>query len=303
MPLFNPQFPSRLRSAGLFWLALVCELGLCVAAEPAAMAVQHDVTYAQTDGVTLRCDIYQPAADGRERVPVVLVIHGGAWRSGDKWMSVGYAEELTRQGIAAVAINYRLAPEYPFPAQVDDVRDALVWTAAHAEQYGWDPQRIGVFGYSAGAHLACMIGTLADESAATKGSVSDWTATDPRWQQMPDVKAIAAGGTPCEFRTLPKNNSALAYFLGGTRAEHPAVYHAASPTAHGSAGDVPTLFVHGSGDLVVPLASARSLFEKQRSAGVCSEFLTIDGQGHVMTFIHDRSRRAVVGFMRHHLER
>ncbi|QEG40305.1 alpha/beta hydrolase [Roseimaritima ulvae] len=303
MRIFTPTTLACWGGTGLLWLILAADWATVSAAEPASAVVQHDITYAQADGESLRCDIYQPADDGGDSVPVVLIIHGGAWRAGDKWMSVAYAEDLAKRGIAAVAINYRLAPEHPFPAQVDDVREALIWIAEHARQYGWDRQRIGVFGYSAGAHLACMMGTLADESAATQRAASDWPASDPRWKNIPSIQAVAAGGAPCEFRTLPKHNSALAYFLGGTRAEHPATYHAASPTAHGSAGDVPTLFFHGSGDLIVPLASARSLFEKQCSAGVCSEFLTIDGQGHLMTYIHERSRRAVMGFMEHHLGR
>ncbi|WP_162006510.1 alpha/beta hydrolase [Roseimaritima sediminicola] len=280
---------------------------LCVLAAPArsaaddsAVAVQYDVVYAQRASGPLRCDVFRPPA-GPQPPPVVLVVHGGAWRSGDKWMTAGYAQDFAAAGMAVVSINYRLAPEHPFPAAVDDVRDALLWISQTADQYDWDADRIGVFGYSAGAHLVGLLGVLQDELAATQRAASDWPANDPRWQQIPTIRAVAAGGTPSDFRQLPPDNSTLAYFLGGTRAQRPAAYHAASPAAHVSAADPPTLYFHGTGDLIVPYQAAQRMFRQQVDAGVVSEFLTIPGHGHLMTFLDERSRRAARGFLRHHL--
>jgi len=264
--------------------------------------VLRDIGYA-ADGPhaeTLLCDLYLPAAS-EDAPPVALLIHGGAWRSGDKWTISRYGEGLAERGIAAVVINYRLAPEHPFPAQIDDVRTAMIWTVEQAPKYGWDPSRIGMFGYSAGAHMACLIGTLADEPAATQHTTSDWPADDSRWSRLPQVTAIVAGGAPCDFRSLPLGNTVLAYFLGGSRAQQPQAYAAASPSQHASAGDVPTLFVHGKSDLIVPYQSSRGLFELQRQQGVRSEYLAIAGQGHLMTFINDQTPRAAYGFLQYHL--
>ncbi len=168
---------------------------------------------------------------------------------------------LAKHGFVVVTINYRLAPKYKFPAQVDDVRDALVWTAKNAEQLSIDLTRLGMFGYSAGGHLSTLVSMLADEPPQVQLSASDWTPNDPRWKQMPKVHAVCAGGPPCEFRDLPIDNTTLAYFLGGSRRERPDVYELASPTSHASAGDPITQIIHGESDMLVPIVSSRRVGE------------------------------------------
>lgn len=249
-----------------------------------------------------RCDLYLPAGQadeataGQESLPVVLVLHGGAWRSGDKWVVGRYGKEFAEAGFAAVVINYRHAPKHRFPAQIDDVRLALLWIADHAEQYNFDPQRIGLFGYSAGAHMAALIGTLSDEPLTVRQATSQWPEGDPRWERLPKPKAIVAGGTPCDFRDLPPNNDTLAYFLGGPRSKVPEWYRLASPAEHVSANDPPTLYFHGRSDAIVPWRSARRMFSKQSATGACVEYLTLERQGHLTTFLHPASGRAAVGF-------
>lgn len=300
----------------MFVFLLVCVSSAGLAAESPEKAepvVKRDIAYTQpvdetTEGTSHLCDVYLPAksnptAEASETLtPVVLVIHGGAWRAGAKWQMGAFCRGFAERGMAAVAINYRHAPKYPFPAQIDDVRAALVWIAEHGDEYGWDTNRIGIFGYSAGAHMACMVGTLIDEPQQTRQTTSDWTSDDPRWKKLPKISAIVAGGAPCEFRTMPEDNTALAYFLGGSRADQPQSYKAASPAAHASAGDVPTLFIHGSRDVIVPIGSAQALFDQQQTAGVASKFRTIEGQGHIMTFIHDETAPAVYAFLSERLK-
>lgn len=282
----------------------------------AAVEVQTDVLFAEADGVPLHCDIYLPrgassgAADPSQEVPrpsfgvpAVLLVHGGGWAAGDKWTTRGYARALAEAGLIAVTINYRHAPTHKFPAQLDDLRAALAWIGDHADRYGIDAGRVGLFGYSAGGHLACMIGTLADASWSDIEATTDWAQNDPRWKSMPPVRAIVSGGPPCEFREFPVDNTAVAYFLGGSRRELPEVYHAASPTAHASSGDVPTLFIHGTRDVVVPLASSRGLFEAHRAAGVRSEYLPLDGPGHMLTYLHPATKNATIGFLTDRLNR
>lgn len=278
----------------------------------AAIAVRSDILFAEVDGVPLRCDVYLPgtlssdseaASRNRVRLPAVVLVHGGGWASGDKWTTSGYARAFAQAGMIAVAVNYRHAPTHKFPSQLDDVRAALAWLGSHADHYGIDTGRVGMFGYSAGGHLACMIGTLADAQWSDIEATTTWSQTDPRWDSIPPIRAIVGGGSPCEFRNLPIDNTAIAYFLGGSRRALPEVYRAASPTAHASAGDVPTLFVHGTRDAVVPLASSRSLFEAQRAADVRSEYLPLDGPGHMLTYLHPSTKKAAVGFLADRLNR
>ena len=292
-----------------------------VAAANQKVQVTRDIVYAMSGDLRLRCDVYNPAgvpnkddanaedtnpqagaasattpADEALR-PVVVVIHGGAWSSGSKTMVGTYANQLAQAGAVAVAIDYRHAPLHKFPAQVDDVRDALVWIKENADEWKIDTQRVGLFGYSAGGHLACMIATLVDEPHDVVATTTQWNADDQRWKKLPTVKAVVAGGPPCDLTTIPPKNTGLEFFLGGTRAQKPDVYAAASPISFASAGDTPICFIHGEKDFIVPIQSSRVLYDAQVACGVKSEFVTIEKQGHMFTFVHPKTGVALREFM------
>lgn len=262
--------------------------------------IDNGVVFTPPEMVELHCDIYSPA--DRESPtrgnPAVLLIHGGAWSSGSRKALGGYALKLARNGFVAVTIDYRLAPRWKFPAQVDDVRTAIQWVSDHSESLGIDSQRIGVFGYSAGGHLACLIGTLVDEPIETQASASAWPVDDQRLLNSVKPAAICAGGPPCDLMNIP---GGLAFFLGGSREQIPGVYVAASPLTHASAGDVPTLFIHGLEDSIVPAQCSRSLYQAQREVGVASEFLAFEAQGHLLTFLNPRTADSMVDFFRRKL--
>lgn len=270
-----------------------------------SVRVEYDLCFATSGGKPLRCDVYLPSRPGKKTVapsiPVMLLVHGGGWTMGDKWMPSGYARSFAEAGIAAVVVNYRLAPQHKFPSQVDDIRAAMLWTKKHAPDYGWDIDRMGLFGYSAGAHLCLMMGTLIDEPLQIQQQTSGWSLDDARWSELPQPRLIVAGGAPCDFRALPPQNRTLAYFLGGSREALPEVYRCASPAAHVSSGDVPTLFIHGARDLIVPMHDSQKMFERQVEAGVASRYLEIAGHGHLVTFQHPHAKRATLEFVRSRL--
>ncbi len=243
------------------------------------------------------CDVYRPSKPAPATgYPTVIVIHGGAWISGDKWMLQTYCHKLADAGIAAVAINYRLAPKHHFPAQADDVRQTMVWVRRNAAKYSFDRNKLGMFGYSAGGHLTLLIAALADESAAKQLEASEWAPEDPRWKEMPILVAVCGGGPPCDFETLPMDSSVMAFFLGGSRRELPSLYRGASPLAHVSAADPPTFLIQGDGDLLVPIESVRIFLEKQKAHGIETSIHVMPNQGHVMTFINPRSSDLVTRF-------
>ncbi|QDS88373.1 Carboxylesterase NlhH [Rosistilla ulvae] len=267
----------------------------------AGYSVRLDVPYQTTSEGPLMADIYQPAeVDGT--CPIVLVVHGGAWMSGDKALPGTYARMFAEHGIAAVSINYRLAPSFKFPAQLDDVRGALAWIHDHAAENHWDLQRLGMFGYSAGAHLCSMIAMLGDESPETIGKTTLLPAEDPCWGKLHRPIAVVAGGTPADFRDLPLDNSLLAYFFGGTRRERPEAYEFGSPAVLASAGDPPTLFYHGTGDLLVPIGSAEALYRRQVEMKIDSEFVRVEGLGHLLAFMDEGARANVLRFMQARLQ-
>lgn len=248
-------------------------------AEP-KLDVQRNITFHQADGEKLQADLYRLADE--ELRPAVVLIHGGGWATGDKWNMADHARELAQAGFVVLNINYRLAPKYKFPAQLDDCRAALQWVVEEAEQLRIDPNRIGVYGYSAGAHLAALL------------------ACKPTSDQ-PAIKAVVAGGAPCDFSELELKNRTLAYWLGGSRAENPEVYRAASPKLFASPEDPPFFFFHGDKDGLVPLHNSRCLHDELQKCGIESEFMEVDGQGHLMTFLNREARTKAVEFLKKHL--
>ena len=259
--------------------------------------VERNLRFSQESGRAGLCDIYLPADEPPpEGYPVIVVVHGGAWMSGDKWTLEGYSRLLAEHNMAAMTINYRLAPSHKFPAQVDDVRSALLWAKENAERFQWDANCLGIFGYSAGGHLCALIGSLADEAIEVQAAASEWPADDQKWTQLPSIRAVCAGGPPCDFRSFPEDNIALSYFLGGSRRERPDTYVSASPAAHVSAEDPVTQIIHGDSDLLVPLLGSEKFHRAQVAAGVDSRLEVMPNQGHMVTFLNPDTSNKMVDF-------
>lgn len=243
------------------------------------------IVYHTGDTYLLKCDLYQPISrtSENEKRPAVVMIHGGAWRTGSKFSMLRHARRLTRVGYAVISINYRLAPKYPWPAQIEDCRTALDWLHKNADQYNIDPQQVGVFGYSAGAQLAAIL-------AATN-------------EQNPNVKIRAAvvGGTPAEFSWIKDDSTALVYWLQSTRQQNDAIYRSASPTHFITPDDPPFFIFHGATDWLVPIQSARKLDAKLTQTGVDSKFVEIAGSGHFGTFSKIELMQDVINFFDTHL--
>ncbi len=257
-----------------------------------------DQRYSDAAGRSGLCDVYLPNknSDSENLRPAIVIVHGGAWMSGDKWTLASHSRLLARHGFVVVTINYRLAPQHKFPCQVDDVRQALIWTADHAQEYAIDLNRVGMFGYSAGGHLSALVALLADEPMAAQQQASQWEANDPRWKKLPTVNAVCIGGPPCDFTNLPIDNTSMAYFLGGSRRQVPKIYQSASPLTHVSANDPPVQIIHGDADFMVPIANSRKLYRKLKLAGRDVRFRTLARQGHMITFVDPRTKQTMLDF-------
>src|SRR4051812_27620097 len=135
-----------------FVYLLVLTTGLAAAA-----ALQSDIEYGKAGGVSLKMDAWIP--DGKGPFPTVIVVHGGGWQNGDKQKNCQpLFEPLTKAGFAWFTVNYRLAPQYHYPAAVDDVVQAIRHIEAHAKDYKVDMQRVAITGESAGGHIVSLIG-------------------------------------------------------------------------------------------------------------------------------------------------
>ena len=234
------------------------------------------------DARPLLADLYIPR--GKGPFATLLMVHGGAWFSGNKAHVTTPARYAAQNGYAVVAINYRLAPAYKFPAQLEDCRAGLRWIASNAEKYPFDLKRLAAYGYSAGAHLACLLGTTQNEPSHAKGS-------DPK------VRAIVAGGAPCEFSWLPEQSERLAFWLGGSRSSVPERFRAASPTTFVDAKDPPTFFYHGETDRIVPLSSSQAMHRLLSSAGVESSFHLVPKANHLGAFMDVNARKQAITFL------
>ena len=244
------------------------------------------IVYRKSDKYIVKCDIYQPIAGVKtdQRMPAVVMIHGGAWRTGSKISMLRHARRMARVGYVVMAINYRLAPKYPWPAQIEDCRAALVWLNEHAEQYNVDTQRVGVYGYSAGAHLASMLATTNEQNNMIK------------------IRAAAVGGTPADFTWIDADSSALAYWLGTTRSAGDDVYLGASPISFVTPDDPPVFAFHGETDMVVPVESARRFHVALEEQDVSSKLVEVANSGHFATFSKMDLMVDVIKFFDQHLK-
>jgi acetyl esterase/lipase len=208
------------------------------------VTVEKDVPYGEVAGEMLLLDIYRPPAREEPR-PAVVVIHGGGWSDGDRLDMAVAARELAGAGYVAFAISYRLFNAFlkfnVWPTQLDDVQRAVRWVRAHAADYGLDPERVAAYGYSAGAHLAAMLGVRDTRDNADPDLAAYASRVDAVVSLSADLDLTAS-------LEAPGFDGVLKGFLGGSIEEQPAAYQDASPLTWVDAESAPFLIVHGGLD-------------------------------------------------------
>ena len=213
------------------------------------VTVKEDIVFGTGGGRELRCDVYVPPGSV-ENAPAVLLLHGGAWRSGDRKQLRGYGIRLGREGYVCVASEYRLTPESEWPAQIEDAKAALRWTRANAAELGINPEKIAVEGNSAGGHLALMV-------AGTPG-VEEFEGDGGNPGVSTHV-AAAIGVYPPTLISHGERERGAVFGLN-LMGENGSVERAAaaSPLSHVGPDHPPTMLIHGTSDETVPpLASVR----------------------------------------------
>ena len=281
------------RRRSVCWLAIGV---VCLATGPAKgdeVDASFGQVYLDRESGPLKADVYAPRGDGP--FPGVLVVHGGAWRMGTRGQLAGVAQRLAKNGFVAVAISYRLAPVYKFPAQIDDCKGAVRWMRTNAERLKIDPDHIGGFGYSAGAHLVTLLGTT-DAEDGLEG------VDDPASVPSTRLQAVAAGGTPCDFRPLPEDIEGLAFWLGGSRAKVPEQYRLASPASFVTADDPPMFFFHGENDDLVPLVSPQQMRDALTRVGVAADLYVVPRLGHIASCVDRGAIDRSIAFLGQHLK-
>lgn len=242
---------------------------------PDAAKVERDVVYGRAGRVELKLDLYYPHGKATGPLPVAVYIHGGGWTKGDKAGGAGMLAlgEVLRCGYLVASINYRLAPEFKFPAQIEDAKCAIRYLRAHAKELNLDPERIGVWGSSAGGHLAALVGT-ADASAGFDTS-GGWTNHSSR------VRAVVNIFGPADLSPRGElGNLRVGQTVFGAQSSDDPVLKQASPVTHVSADDPPFLLLHGNRDRLVPLSQSQMLLAQLRAAGVPASLVVVTNAGH-----------------------
>ena len=244
-----------------------------------AHTVLPDIEYANVNGHSLRLDLYLPAAPAEDPVPLVLWVHGGAWRAGDK--SPTYAPETLGETYAVASVNYRLTDEALFPAQIHDVKAAVRWLRAHAQRFGLDPDRFGAWGSSAGGHLVALLGVSCGD-ADLDGTIGEYL------DESSCVQAICDYFGPIDLLSLPEQRGRDAtrrpmpedQLLGGPVEEHVELAALASPIAHIDEANPPFLILHGSEDPTVSVEQSISFDAALHTVGVDSTLIIVEGAAH-----------------------
>ena len=248
--------------------------------------------YAAVPGFrALELDLWVPAGDGP--APLVVWVHGGAWMVGHRQdfppaLRPGQlVDALLAAGLAVASIEYRLAREAAFPAQLHDAQAALRWLRHHAGVLGVDPARVGIGGESAGGHLAALVALAAGrpELRGTHGVQGPGTdvAALVDWFGVSDLEAMPEFEVPPEIaaRLAPEDLVAPEdVLLAGVGPELRAV---SSPLPLVGPGAPPTLLVHGDADTVVPLEQSVRLHEALQAAGASSRLVVVPGADHGFT--------------------
>jgi acetyl esterase/lipase len=250
-----------------------------VASLPASprAGVEHGVVYCTNAGVALTMDIYYPSQLISSPTPAVLYVHGGGWEHGDSSLggvNATIAQALNQRGMLVAAVNYRLAPQYPWPAQIVDVKCAARYLRANAQKYGIDPSKIGAWGGSAGGHLVSMLGTAATSAGFDTGQYLEQSSSVQAVVDMFGPADLTAGGWG------PYASSVIQQVFGAAPGQDSGALAKASPVTDIRSDDPPFLIFHGTRDAVVPLSQSQELASRLQADGVSATLVTVQNAGH-----------------------
>jgi len=217
--------------------------------------------------------------------PLVVMVHGGSWNSGDRREFT--SPELVENGFAVATIDYRLAPEFCFPCNIQDVKAAVRFLRAHAGQYGLDPSRVGAWGSSAGGHLVSLLGL--------SGLSSGWDVGE-HLDQSSQVQAVVDWFGPTHFQGLESAPQSSRDIVVRAFGSDSLAWRQGSPLFLVHAGAPPFLIMHGKADRLVPLEQSQVFHDSLTRAGVSSQLVVVESAGHGFRERQRELRQTVVDF-------
>ena len=214
------------------------------------------------------------------------MIHGGGWERRSRADMDDIAQKVARRGYVVMNASYRFAPGARFPAQLTDIQQAVLWLRTNAASHDVRADRIGAWGYSAGAHLAALVGYTGPG--------------DTQFVEGARIQAVVAGGTPADLGYYPKSRLILG-LMGEPLEGNPQLWRDASPITLVTRDDPPTFLYHGTFDIIVGVKNARALYETLKTAGVPAELYQVRGLEHATTFMIDSPVQRGIEFLDRYL--
>ncbi|MFQ6036700.1 MAG: alpha/beta hydrolase fold domain-containing protein [Sedimentisphaerales bacterium] len=240
--------------------------------------VLRDLEYIPGGHERHKLDLYLPQQQLSAPLPLIVWVHGGAWRGGskDRCPALWFLDK----GYAVASINYRLSQHAIFPAQIEDCKAAIRWLRANAKRYSLAAERIGVWGSSAGGHLVALLGTTGDVEEFEVG---------PNLDVSSRVQAVCDFFGPTDFLEMGRFPSKMNHYaadspesklIGGPVLQNKEACRRANPITYITKDDPPFLIMHGDKDMTVPINQSELFYDALKKAGVPVTFHTVSGAGH-----------------------
>ncbi|MEM7364052.1 MAG: alpha/beta hydrolase [Pseudomonadota bacterium] len=268
--------------------------------------VQSSYEFLETPQGALRLELYRSGGD--RPTPLLVYLFGGGWMGGDRRQVqhsplLGYVDH----GYAVASLDYRHSQVATYPAQILDVKSGIGWLRRNATDLGIDASRVGVFGPSAGGHLAALVGT----TSGTEYLVPDgYSVDDCRVQAVVDLFG------PTDFLQMDAHSiseqiihdasdSPESRLIGGAIQHYPDIVAAANPITYVDGSEPPFLVVHGDQDPLVPLHQSQLLVDALARVNARHRFIVVEGGGHGSGSLFNSNEMAadILDFLNRHLKR
>lgn len=227
------------------------------------------IEYAVHSERKLEADIIRPT--NNETYPGVIIVHGGSWGGRSREDMTQISEFIASYGFVVMNVSYRFAPEFRYPAQIEDIDAAINWFKEHASEYHLNPEKLGGWGYSAGGHI-----------------ITQWALLTGEKTKQSALKALVAGGTPMDLSWYPES-PIITHLLDGFRDKRLQEYKMASPVNHVGPWAPDTFLYHGKTDTLVEAVQSANMQNRLRDSGVDARLHIIDFWGHIGTFLYASS--------------
>jgi acetyl esterase/lipase len=245
---------------------------------PADIEEFKNIEYKSIDGKSLQLDMYIPK-NVKKPSPLLVFIHGGGWRSGNRADYLVYLVAFAKKGYITATVSYRLLKDGPYPACIEDISDAVSWFFNNGEKYGYDPDRIALIGGSAGGHLALLEAYGWQHPDINGDSLSLKTGNHR-------IKAVVDIYGPYDMTTeYARNHPTVTSFLMKSYEEAPELYLEASPKHYLDSGDPPTMILQGTSDELVPVSQSDSLAADLKRLGIPYVYCRVPLWPHTMDLV------------------